>query len=160
MNDLRYAFRSLLKSPGFTAVAVLTLALAIGANTAIFFSSLNGLLLQSLPVGEPAELVLFSDDVGEGTSSGDPFAGVWERFSFDAYRYFAENVPAFQSLAAFRSGEARVSVVGEARGSGAALAQSHLVSPNSPAHGGEIHCRYWPSVSPFLQLSCDRFSGH
>ena len=57
MNDLKFAFRQLLKNPGFTAVAVLTLALGIGANTAIF-SVINTLLLRSLPVKNPEELVL------------------------------------------------------------------------------------------------------
>ena len=57
MNDLKFAFRQLLKNPGFTAVAVLTLALGIGANTAIF-SVINTLLLRSLPVKNPDELVL------------------------------------------------------------------------------------------------------
>ena len=56
MNDLRFAFRQLLKNPGFTAVAVLTLALGIGANTAIF-TVINALMLRSLPVKNPEELV-------------------------------------------------------------------------------------------------------
>src|SRR2546430_16563879 len=55
MNDLRFTFRQLLKNPGFTAVAVLTLALGIGANTAIF-NLLDAIVLRSLPVREPGQL--------------------------------------------------------------------------------------------------------
>src|SRR5207302_2988521 len=57
MNDLKFAFRQLLKNPGFTAVAVLTLALGIGANTAIF-SLINAAMLKALPVKNPESIVL------------------------------------------------------------------------------------------------------
>src|SRR5207249_5764019 len=66
MNDLKFAFRQLLKNPGFTAVAVLTLALGIGANLALF-AILNELLLRPKPVANPDELWAIepADSIGQ-----------------------------------------------------------------------------------------------
>ncbi len=69
MNDLKFAFRQLLKNPGFTALAVLTLALGIGANTAIF-TVVNGVLLKPLPFANPGQLVW-----GEGMNPQDGSRG-------------------------------------------------------------------------------------
>ena len=67
LKDVRYAFRSLVKRPGFSLVAILTLALGIGANTAIF-TLLNAVVFKSLPIPAPQELVFFNDTPSEGTS--------------------------------------------------------------------------------------------
>ncbi len=58
-SDLRFALRQILRSPGFAITAVVTLALAIGANTAIF-TLLNQALLRALPVKDPSQLVVLS----------------------------------------------------------------------------------------------------
>jgi hypothetical protein len=109
-KDIRYGFRGLLKRKGFAAIAVLTLALGIGANTAIF-TLVNAVMLKSLPVEKPEELVLFSDTASEGTSIEDsPQTGVWQRFSYASYEYFRDHNQSFQDIAAFRSGESRLSV--------------------------------------------------
>ena len=80
-QDARYAVRTLRKSPGFTAVAVLTLALAVGANTAVF-SIVNGLMLRALPVAAPEQLVLVSSEraVADGFPGGWNFA-TWEQIA-------------------------------------------------------------------------------
>ena len=130
-KDVRYGLRGLLKRKGFAAIAVLTLALGIGANTAIF-TLVNAVMLKSLPVEKPEELVLFSDTTSEGTSLEDtPRTGQWHRFSYASYEYLRDHNQSFQELAALRSGESRLSVrKTDAEANAATRASGHLVTGN------------------------------
>src|SRR5437899_1037916 len=107
-RDLRYAVLLIVKNPGFSVIAVLTLAIGIGANTAIF-SLFNGPLMNRLPVRAPERLALFSPNVGEGTSTGSPPTGRWELFSTEVYAHLRAQPLPFESLAAVRSGPSTVS---------------------------------------------------
>ncbi|HEY6385499.1 MAG TPA: ABC transporter permease [Candidatus Acidoferrum sp.] len=92
-QDLRFAVRMLLKSPGFTAVAVLTLALGIGANTAIF-SLVNGVLLRPLPYRNPNRLVM----VWEKSRDGSP-----ENVGYATYLDWKSQNKSFEEIAIYSS---------------------------------------------------------
>jgi predicted permease len=108
-RDVRYALRQLRKSPGFAVTAILTLALGIGATTAIF-TLIQQVILRSLPVVKPAQLWRVGDAVSccyaQGfTQTSDEKTNDWSLFSWEAYKEFRANTPAFQDLAAFEIGE-------------------------------------------------------
>jgi predicted permease len=97
LQDLRYAARQLRKSPGFTTVAVLTLALGIGANTAIF-TVVNALLLKMLPVKDPKELVVVGNPADPNQrSNGTPGTDV---FSYPLYKELRDQNSVFSGLCA------------------------------------------------------------
>lgn len=101
-QDLRYGARMLRKSPGFTIVAVLTLALGIGANTAIF-SVVNGVLLRPLPFRDPSRLVLIAE------KSSFPVIST----SYGNYLDWRDQSHCFESMEATRSGSATLTGAGE-----------------------------------------------
>ena len=105
LQDLRYAVRQLRKSPGFTITAVITLALGIGANTAIF-TLVQGILLRSLPVADPSQLYRIGDTDNCCVNGG--FVGEngdFDIFSYDLYRHLKASAPEFESLAAVQAGQ-------------------------------------------------------
>jgi len=104
VNDIRYAVRNLLKQPGFTAIAVATLALGIGANTAIF-SLIDAVLLKMLPV-DHSEQLNFIQNVGpKRPNGGAPPYPCFERFR--------DQNQSFNGLAAFTTRDLRVRIDGE-----------------------------------------------
>ena len=101
LQDVRYGIRMLLKRPGFTLVAVLSLALGIGANTAIF-SLLDAVLIKTLPVQEPQQLVLFGKGEDQGASNGPPIGNV-DLFSYPFYRQVQQRTDLFSGVASLLS---------------------------------------------------------
>ncbi len=111
LTDLRDALRQLRKAPGFTATAVITLALGIGATTAIF-TLIHQVMLKSLPVAKPEELWRIGDKIRccnwGGYVQGDD--GNFSLFSWETYKYFRARTPEFTDLAALQAGNAPLGV--------------------------------------------------
>jgi predicted permease len=106
-RDVRYAFRSLRKSPGFTIVAILTLALGFGANTAVF-TVVNGVLLRPLPFPQAERLLLISYQSKDG-----PFGFRPGLYDHDYLQYQSQN-RAFERIATFNEDSATLTGAGDA----------------------------------------------
>jgi putative ABC transport system permease protein len=125
MQDFRFSLRQIRRSPGFMVTAVLTLALGVGANTAIF-SLLDQALLRSLPVRAPEQLVILSatGKAWQGSIS-DNGAGAEKSFSYPMYRDLRDHSTAFDGLIATAPSQ-----VGIARNGASELTKAEIVSGN------------------------------
>jgi len=113
-QDLRFALRQLVRKPGFTVIAIASLTLGIGANTAIF-TLLNAILLRPLPVQSPGELLLFGDGGNTGSTLSVP-DGSSKLFSYSFFHDFRQKDTSFSGVAAVDSTqfETKASIAGAA----------------------------------------------
>src|SRR5215469_11822803 len=105
LQDVAYAFRQFRKTPGFTVIVLLTLALGIGANSAIF-TLVNAILLHNLPVTDPKTLIRIGDSDDCCVNGGWNDNGDYSLFATDTYYMFKKSLPEFEELAAMESGYA------------------------------------------------------
>jgi macrolide transport system ATP-binding/permease protein len=107
MQDLGYAWRRLRQSPGFALVCVITLALGIGANTAIF-TLVHAVMLKSLPVANPKQLYRLGNENNCCVIGG--MQNNWAIYSYPLYQQFRDHTPEFSEMAAFQAGLSAVSL--------------------------------------------------
>src|SRR3974390_2668621 len=103
IQDLGYALRQLRKAPGFTVTVLITLALGIGANSAVF-TLVNAIRLQNLPVTDPKTLIRIGDKDDCCVNGGWNDKGDYSLFATDTYYMFKKSLPEFEERAAMESG--------------------------------------------------------
>ena len=156
LQDIRYAIRVLLKAPGFTLVAVLTLALGVGANTAIF-SVLDSVLLRSLPVPHPEELSLLTDPDSHGQSFGSE-GGERSLLAYSEFQYLRDHNEAFSKLFAADSQLADVDItIGNSSASGGAQRETARVRLVSGEYFDTLGLH--PAAGRFFTPEVDRVRG-
>jgi predicted permease len=125
--DIRYALRQFAKAPGFTTTAILTLALGIGATTAIF-TLVYAVLLKSLPVVNPEDLWRVGNEENCCVNGG--MQDNWTLFSYEQYKQFREQTSGFAELAAFQAGQSMIAVRRAGSNKTSEPYQSEFVSGN------------------------------
>ena len=141
--DIRYALRQFAKAPGFTATAILTLALGIGATTAIF-TLVYAVLLKSLPVVNPEDLYRVGNEENCCVNGG--MQDNWTLFSYEQYKQFRDHSSGFEELAGFQSGQTLIGVRRNGSNKASESYKSEYVSGNyfqtfgiSSQHGPNHH---------------------
>lgn len=158
LRDLKYGARRLRNQPGFTMITVLTLALGIGANTAIF-GLIQQVMLNPLPVEHASELYSLGDD--KNGCCGGGFQGDFSVYSYPLYLYLREHTTEFSDLAAFSSGDEALGVRRAGDRNGARAFRGESVSGNYfstfgvKAYAGRLlePTDDQPNASPVLVLS-------
>jgi predicted permease len=151
-QDVRYGMRQLLRSPGFSIVALLTLALGIGANTAIF-TLVHAVMLKQLPIADPQHLYR----IGEGEFYCCEWGGLqgsWGTFDYPFYKHLRDTNPFFEQIAAFSGNTPSFNMRRADSSKGALTTNGEYVSGNYFSTLG-----LQPTIGRLLNPSDDRASA-